>query len=247
MHSTLAAASVFALALPLALAPTAPEVVPALIPAVEPIAAEPVLPLPDGPLVISSTGSNLADLASQISGLTGVGVCASSPALSRLADSPTGLLADASIEPEAAWSYFESLIAQAGFVMIEMRASSPRLLAIVDELAGDITVAQAFRPVPADELHLYADHPALLIETVVHLESVDVRQLSNSMRSMIGGSPALTMVPGGHSGSMVLQGTGARLAGMARFMHRLDAEETAVLKLVRESGDTGSADGRTDG
>ncbi|QDU66506.1 secretin N-terminal domain-containing protein [Engelhardtia mirabilis] len=258
MNSPLAVASAFALALPLVAPSPRAQVEQASLPVLtallepqevaEASAPEPVLPLPSGPLVIGAGRANLSELVAQISQLTGVSIRASASALGRLAESPTGLLADTQIAPEAAWSFFESLISQEGFLMVELRASSPRLLAIIDNYNGQSRNGpRHYRAIPGERLDDYAEHHALLIETVLHLEYVDVRQLSNSLRSLVTDQSSLNMVPAGTSGSLLVQGTGANLAELARMLRTVDTAEKARFARVGESGDTAPTDGTTNG
>lgn len=244
MHSILAAAGAAVLTLPLAFAPTPQDFVAGNAAR----ASAPVLPLPSAPLAIAGGRANLADVVMQVSELTGVSIRASGPALGRLSEAPAGLLADVSIAPEAAWSFFESLIAQEGFLLVELRAGEPRLMAVVDTRAGNDHGGSLFyRAIPGAELDRYADHHALLIETVVHLEHVDVRQLANSMRALLTDNRRLNLIPAGLSGSMVLQGTGANVCEAVRLMRAIDEAEHARVTRVFDQGETGARGQESDG
>ncbi len=76
--------------------------------------------------------------------------------------------------------------------------------------------------VSPDELDNYADQPATLITTVIHLPNTDVRQLSNSMRTMLTDANTQQMLPAGNTNSMILTGFGSNVAALARMLTIVD-------------------------
>ena len=62
----------------------------------------------------------------------------------------------------------------------------------------------------------------LLNTTVIHLPHTDVRQLSNSMRTMITDANTQQMLPAGNTNSMVLTGFASNVAALARMLRIVD-------------------------
>ena len=99
--------------------------------------------------------------------------------------------------------------------------------------------------VTADELEAWAAHPAVLIQTIVSLPHVDVRQLSNSLRTLITDANTQQMLPAGNTSSMILVGFADQVAHMATMLRkaneaaRVQAVEPAVERFALQFADAG--------
>jgi hypothetical protein len=76
--------------------------------------------------------------------------------------------------------------------------------------------------VDPEDLEEYADQPATLISTVVHLPNTDVRQLSNSMRTMFPDPNTNQLLPAGNTNSMIVTGSAARFVAIVRMLKLID-------------------------
>ena len=85
----------------------------------------------------------------------------------------------------------------------------------------------AYYQVEPEELANYQDQPATLITTVVTLPNTDVRQVSNSMRTMITDANTQQMLPAGNSSSMVLVGFGDTIRDLVDTLLTVDARSAA--------------------
>jgi type II/III secretion system protein len=136
----------------------------------------------------------------------------------------TGLTRSVVVPAAGVQGFFEGLLFENDFVLHIVRASEPRLLRISSlQTSQRNMVRSRAHFVPEGQLQLWADHPALLITTVVHLPNTDVRQLSNSMRTMITDSNTQQMLPAGNTNSMVLTGFGGTVASLAEMLRIVDA------------------------
>ncbi len=99
--------------------------------------------------------------------------------------------------------------------------------------------------VSPEELPLYADQPATLIQTVVVLPNIEVRTLANSMRQLAPDPNTLTAVPVGDN-TVILQGFGSNIAALVRMLELVDEASKAedpvlpefeVIKLAFASAD----------
>lgn len=77
-------------------------------------------------------------------------------------------------------------------------------------------------PLAAEDIEAAAEYPAFVFTTLVELEHVDVRQLSNSMRSLLSdGTQAI--LPAGISNTMVVQAPGRQLVQLVSLMRSINA------------------------
>jgi len=81
--------------------------------------------------------------------------------------------------------------------------------------------------VDSDDVAFMRANPAFLFTTVVELENLDVRQLSNSMRSMITDANTTQMLPAGNTNSMVIQAFGDHLAELVEQFEMINAASAA--------------------
>ena len=73
-----------------------------------------------------------------------------------------------------------------------------------------------------EEVEAFADQPATMITTVVHLPNTDVRQLSNSMRQMFPDPNTQQMIAAGNTNSVILTGFGSNVAALYRMLKLVD-------------------------
>jgi len=135
----------------------------------------------------------------------------------------TGLIRSVQVPKADVQSMFERLLYQNHFALRVLRAEAPRLLAVDSLISGSRQgLRQNATFVPEELLEKYGDHPAMMITTIVHLPNTDVRQLSNSMRTMITDANTQQMLPAGNTNSMVLTGFGGQVAGLVSMLRLTD-------------------------
>ncbi|MCP3993703.1 MAG: hypothetical protein GY722_01360, partial [bacterium] len=95
--------------------------------------------------------------------------------------------------------------------------------------------------IPGEDIATYADHHALLVSTVIPVENIDARQVSNSLRVMTRDSNIEQMVPVGDSNAVYLHGRASDVAMRANIIRRGDARGRLV---VPEKVEASEADGK---
>ncbi len=135
-----------------------------------------------------------------------------------LANTPVGLLGGYEMPAEDAEGFAEGLIFLGGFVVSEEAG----VLAVHASYAMQDAV---HRPVAAGELEGLALRHALLVEVELVLERVEARQLATSLRTLQRTSLPSVTVRAVEGGALLLRGPASGVAGMARLLRRLDAEE----------------------
>lgn len=121
------------------------------------------------------------------------------------------------------YSFFQIMMIINEFVCSEIGAD-PLSVVMIDSLRTNSrsTIRSDAIYVPPERLEEYANQPATLITTVIELPNTDVRQLSNSMRSMVTDANTQQMLPAGNTNAMVLQGFGSTVVAMARMFKIVD-------------------------
>ena len=133
------------------------------------------------------------------------------------------LIGTKSIQKERFYSFFQVMMIISDFVCTEIGEDDIAVIKI-DSLQGQgrSNLRASAIYVEPDELDRYKDQPATLITTVVTLPNTDVRQVSNSMRTMITDANTQQMLPAGVSNSMVLVGFGSNVVAMANMLRIID-------------------------
>lgn len=148
-----------------------------------------------------------------------------------LKNQQVNLLGAKTIEKERFYSFFQVMMIISDFVCTEIGEDDISVIKI-DSLAtaarNNLRAGALY--VEPERLAEYEDQPATLITTVVSLPNTDVRQVSNSMRSMITDPNTQQMLPAGNSQSMVLVGFGSNVVALANMLKIIDdASQTEVI------------------
>ncbi|MCP3915433.1 MAG: hypothetical protein GY711_07755 [bacterium] len=188
---------------------------------------EGLFPDPSGDLKIAAdpgSSSSMMDLVQEYARLTKQHFVIAPDTQTYLEQARTGLGSSLVVPKANVHSVFEELMILNDFVLVVRRTSEPRLLTIESLQSGARqTLRQSATLVPEEELQSYFEHPAILITTIVNLPNTDVRQLSNSMRTMITDANTQQMLPAGNTNSMVLTGFAANVAPLARMLKIVDS------------------------
>lgn len=145
------------------------------------------------------------------------------------------------VPAEEVQSVFEQLLKHGDFVLNPLTTSGTRIVELTS-LATSARNSLRSRAIflAPDELHLAGQHPALLFTTTVTLPNLDVRQVSNSLRTMITDANTQQMLPAGNSNSMIIVGFGDQVAGMIQTLKSMDdaassgaVKNKQVLEVVR--------------
>ncbi len=141
-----------------------------------------------------------------------------------LASTQVGLLNDAVVPAERVYAFVEAVLVDRGMVLFDLQAREPRLLGIQPAETARSRMPPHWTTtfVPESELDAYAEHPALMIQTELHLANVDVRQLGNSLRTLSPDATRMQAIPLANSNCIILQGNGAFITGLARMLKRVD-------------------------
>ncbi len=182
---------------------------------------------PTGPMTLVAGDSEnpltYGDLVEQYGELTGQYFVVRDDAKSMLRGS-LNLDRTMTVPADEVQSVFEQLLKHGDFVLLPLTTAGTRILQVTSlaTAARNNLRAHAIFLGP-DELHLAAQHPALLFTATVALPHLDVRQVSNSLRTMITDANTQQMLPAGNSNSMIIVGFGDQVAGLTDTLRAMDA------------------------
>ena len=195
-------------------------------------------PVPEAPLVVEAQDApsiTMMDFLRSYTDVTGQNVVLSSETEQLLESQKLGLIGAVTVPPAELQSFFETMLIEHDFTLRLVRDREPRVLGI-DSLKTQArnTIRAHARFISVDHLEAMRDHPAMLVTTVVSLPHTDVRQLSNSMRTLITDANTQQMLPAGNTNSMIITGFGSSVAQIVDALRLIDAESRANWELTEK-------------
>ena len=197
-------------------------------------------PVPEGALIINAPEDSrftMEELLVAFSELTGQQIHMSAQARNTMAQTDVGLLGSVHVPGDQLYSFLENLLFQNGFVMAELRSSEPRLLGIHSLWGNESHQISRFVEVPGEQIARYADHPALLVQSVIDVGALEARQVVNSLRPLMRNTNYQTMLAAGNGNSVIMRGTGADLAGWASLLEKAVEYQEAWLESLQQQAD----------
>ncbi len=198
-------------------------------------------PTPSDGILISSPVSDQAatlfHMVQAYADVTGQSITYSSETGAYLESTPLNIIGALDIPADRVQVTFEALLASNDFLLVPLTRSAPRVLKIVSlNTGGRNTIRNSAVFIDEDHLDAVAEHAAVLCTTTISLPNTDVRQLSNSMRTMITDANTQQMLPAGNTNNMILVGTGTFVAGLAGMLRQIDAAAKVVVPEATVSG-----------
>lgn len=127
------------------------------------------------------------------------------------------------IPPEEVYEVVETLLLFHRFALVDLRREEPRMLGIVSlDSAARQSLKATARYVREKDLSIYADHPAIMITTFVRLEHLDVRVLTNTLRSLTTDPNTTSLVPISEVGQLIVTGFGPWVLEQVRMLREMD-------------------------
>ena len=207
-----------------------------------PVAAADLFPEPKSGISIHVTPGEemkLDALLAEFSKVTGLHLVIAKEDSMIVRATSTGLIGSVDVPASEVYPWVESLLVHNGVVLVPMTDREPRLVAVTTlmngaQRGGSLRNAAIF--VPAEEIAAYSRHPAILVTSVINLPSVDVRTLSNSMRTMFTDANTQQIIPVGNSNSLIITGFGSSVASMIEMLRRIEVEARRELEEAEKKG-----------
>jgi len=182
-------------------------------------AAEEGLALPD----FDAEDVTLGDLLRDFARVTDQHVVMTETTRTAMQHTPVVVGGMSEIPPEEVYPFVEGLLFFHGFFTSQLKGGKRPLLGVYSQREANLAPRKA---VMAADLGKYEDHPAFLIQTVIELPHVDVRQLSTSMRGMLRDTNTQMLLAVGDHG-IALAGTGQFVTEAAKLMQEVDEQSRA--------------------
>ncbi len=188
------------------------------------------LPLANRAVTVDlSGGIFLADLVEIYCESTGVRILSSeSVKLLTKATQVSGFGGSVTLEPTTLQAFFEGVLVNAGFRLSLLSTGAVTTLSLVNLQESRGRSVSQWHSVPESEVRLWADHNALLIESMVTLDAVDVRQLSTNLRAMFPNPEFESILAAGSSNALIFRGTGRQVADVVALLRRVEAGALAT-------------------
>jgi len=213
-------ATVLALLAPALFAP-APQDAQGEVPPIQEAGDAYILNFSDGPR--PEDGMSLLKFVIACEQVTGINFTYTQETEGLLSSQNIKLLGTKRVPKDDFYSFFQIMMIINEFVCTEIGAAPLSVVAVSSlKTQARNTVRGDAIYVEPERLEDYAAQPATLITTVINLPNTDVRQLSNSMRTMITDANTQQMLPAGNTNSMVLTGFGSNVAALARMLKIVD-------------------------
>lgn len=200
--------------------------VPALSPAPAP-AQEALFPPAREAMVVTSgpDGEKFTyyDLVRQYAESTDQDVTMTEDTANMLRSRVVGLSRAVEVPADKVQHTFETLLLAAGFVLAPPQVPDVpifRVSSLYGQERSSLRANTTF--LTPDQIPMAEAHPAVLFTVTLDLPNTDVRQLSNSMRTLITDANTQQLLPAGNSNSVVMVGFGEQIAGMARTLRIID-------------------------
>lgn len=133
------------------------------------------------------------------------------------------LLGTKTVPKDRFYSFFQVMMIINDFVCTEIGEEGIAVIKIDSlQTASRNNIRSQAVNVQPEDLENYADQPATMITTVIDLPNSDVRQVSNSLRTMITDANTMQMLPAGNSTTMVLTGFGSNVVALVRMLKIID-------------------------
>lgn len=190
----------------------------------------PGLPVATEPMKVRSepkkTEATCADLLAEVTRVTGARFVVEKELRSGLSSTPLGLATELDVPVESVWTVAEAILVSRGY-RLEILSRDPLLIDVI----GPYNRGSRERPmnrgvyVPHEALAAWADHPAFLVQTAVHLDALNVRDLSNSMRQMFTDPQSQQILPIGSSQTLMLIGSAPSVFDLVMALREFNEAE----------------------
>ena len=168
-------------------------------------------------------GMSFYSLVQAYAGVTGQNLTWSEDTESLMRQINVAMTRSVTVPAEEVQGTFESLMIGNQFVLQPMVSGDTSIIR-VESLngTGRSNARSKAIYIDADRTDIARQHPAVIFATAIHVPNLDVRQVSNSLRSMITDANTQQLLPAGTTSSIVVVGCGEQLAGIADILRTID-------------------------
>ena len=187
----------------------------------DPLRADGLPPATRSLVLKRSDDLKLSDVLTELAACTGLVLAMGETTSGAMRSTHVDLSADVEVAPEEVYAFVEGILVAHRVFLGRLAATEPTLMGVFATLGRGMSPSPgSWMSVAPERLPLYVEHPALLIQTVVHLPGMDVRQATTSLRGLLSDASTQTMLAIGAS-SIVLRGSGRFVADTAAALQEV--------------------------
>jgi type II secretory pathway component GspD/PulD (secretin) len=171
-----------------------------------------------------SEGLSMVDVVSAYGAATGQRISMRAETIDQLRNTKAPLDRPTAVPAAEVQATFEALLRATDCALTVDRADGVRIAGVHSmQTYARNSIRHRARRISSERIDLMRGHPAVIFSTVVDLPNVEVRQVSNSLRTMIVDANIQQMLPAGNSNSMIVVGYGDFVADMVEHLREIDA------------------------
>jgi len=180
------------------------------------------LPPVQAPLYIqgSAEGASMAEVMDRFAKLSGQHLSVNDFTRQRLEAHRIRLREDVTVPEDEVYSFIEAALIEAGLYIAPVKGGEVPILGIYSLQRESIGTAEPLH-VEQGDVAAYAEHPALLISTMIQLPNSDTRTLQTQLRVKITDTQVQSMICAGRH-NLILTGAGSFVAGLVESLLEID-------------------------
>ncbi len=166
---------------------------------------------------------NLLAIARQYERLTGQMFLVSAETETLMTNVQTGLGAAVNVPAASVQIFLENLFVFHGLYIVPVPGTEPKLIQVYSIRSTERPSPPRMHYLLSKDVEAFGErHPAVPISTIYTMNNVDVRLLSNSMRTMFPDPFMSQLLPAGATNSLVITGTASSVVSMIRMLHTIE-------------------------
>lgn len=154
---------------------------------------------------------------------TGINFTYSQDTVSLLQQTKVRMFGPKVIPKDEFYSFFQIIMIINRFVCTRIGPDNLSVVVVASlDSPARASIKQDAVYISPDEIDEYANQPATLVQTVLHLPNMDVRSMGGSMRQLVIDPNTMQLIPVPESSSVILTGFGSNVSSLSQMLMLMD-------------------------
>jgi len=154
---------------------------------------------------------------------TGINFTYSADTVSLLQSTKVRMFGPKVIPKDEFYSFFQIIMIINRFVCTRIGPDNLSVVVVASlDSPARASIKQDAVYISPDEIDEYANQPATLVQTVLHLPNMDVRSMGGSMRQLVIDPNTMQLIPVPESSSVILTGFGSNVSSLSQMLMLMD-------------------------
>lgn len=154
---------------------------------------------------------------------TGINFTYSQDTVSLLQQTKVRMFGPKVIPKDQFYSFFQIIMIINRFVCTRIGPDNLSVVVVASlDSPARASIKQDAVYISPDEIEEYANQPATLVQTVLHLPNMDVRSMGGSMRQLVIDPNTMQLIPVPESSSVILTGFGSNVSSLSQMLMLMD-------------------------